>query len=864
MTVINDVLNEMKIGKTISGEDSMELEQAIKRGLDRNGILFLGSGFSYGGQNSNGELLKIGKDLSHEICRQIGIKETDDLTISSERYLSDPTCNKSLKEFIAFLSDEVRCTEVTEAQKVIASVPWQRIYTTNYDNAFEVASKCNGNIRISITIGNKRYVVGQNLDEAIIHINGSVLNLDENTFYDEFKITDSSYTRSGLLDSSWKELFDADLKRAGVIIFIGYSLQYDQELVRHIANLGIKDKCVFVDIDTISDDNEFKIQQYGTLYKIGTEGLAEQISAVRNVYVPREEKPHLEGFFRREKDQYYTEYQYTSADMIDLYVNGKLQIRYINQFGYCIHRNEKIIEVKELLQTNKIIVVESKLGNGKSVFLECLANRLVDEYDVYFVDNLDNMNEDLNYIFRCCDREVLLLIDDYGNYLPLLKNLGQSNVDNVKIVMTCRSSINGNLYYDLYEKYGFAEDEIGLISIDTLTDHDLTDLVKILNHNRVWGKYDTFNFSQKKKLLKKKYHAQVSNLFYLLLNSSEIKSQIEKILAEIKSKQGLFDFVLAQTINNICNLRFSYHDILEFTGLSDTLIRSYLAKKSSVKDVIIEGNQMFILNSSIYSQYLVKEANMHKDMLEMLARIFKKCSQNDDVTGKYFLQRRNMVSRSNILLLVRDESRKGEIDEKAILTYFDKIKNLPTATNNPFFWLQYGITAINLNMFALASTNFENAYANADQIEDFDTFQIDTHKARLLLCFEMNKNSTNKEEAMDVFSRAHELLYRCKDRGERLRYVLRQVEWYKQYFDYYKSIFDAENIAEYLKTAIGMLGKFEQYFKLIPKGKIAREVEKAYNSFFKLFEGTEYILQFERVNQLFNSKVGNSRREIRM
>lgn len=65
MTVINDVLNEMKIGKTISGEDSMELEQAIKRGLDRNGILFFGSGFSYGGQNSNGELLKIGKDLSH-------------------------------------------------------------------------------------------------------------------------------------------------------------------------------------------------------------------------------------------------------------------------------------------------------------------------------------------------------------------------------------------------------------------------------------------------------------------------------------------------------------------------------------------------------------------------------------------------------------------------------------------------------------------------------------------------------------------------------------------------------------------------------------------------------------------------------
>ena len=139
----------------------MEIEEAIKRGLDRNGILFLGSGFSFRGKNANGEKLKIGSDLSHAICRQIGIKATDDLTISSERYLSDPTCKKSLKEFIDFLSKEVYCTEVTEAQRMIASVPWRRIYTTNYDNAFEVASKENGNVRNSITIGNKRYEVNK-------------------------------------------------------------------------------------------------------------------------------------------------------------------------------------------------------------------------------------------------------------------------------------------------------------------------------------------------------------------------------------------------------------------------------------------------------------------------------------------------------------------------------------------------------------------------------------------------------------------------------------------------------------------------------------------------------------------------------
>ena len=842
----------------------MELEEAIKRALDKNGILFLGSGFSYGGQNGNGEPLKIGKDLSHEICRQIGIEETDDLTISSERYLSDPKCKKSLPEFIDFLSKEVICTAVSDAQMIIASIPWKRIYTTNYDNAFEIASSQNGRKRTSITIGNRRYLQNQNLDEAIIHINGSVLNLNQKTFYEEFKITDSSYTRSGLLESSWKELFDADLNRAGVIVFIGYSLQYDQELVRHIAQMGIEEKCVFIDIADIDKNQAFKIQMYGTLYKTGTEGLAEQISVVMGNYIPREKEVCLVGFTRRNRDNYYTEVQYTPVDMVDFYLNGNLQIKFINQIGYCIHREEKLKEVRDLLNDNKVIVVESKLGNGKSVFLECVANSLIDEYDIYNVENLDNMSEDLNYIFRCSDKEILLLIDDYGNYLSLLRTLGQAKAENVKIVMTCRSSINGNIYYDLFEKYGFEENEIKLINIDVLSDSDLTELVKMLNFNRLWGTLDTLNPSQKKKILRTRYKSQISSLFYILLNSKEIKGQIEKVINEIKTKQGLFDFVLAQTINNICKLRFTYQDILEFSGVSDTLIRNYLATKNSVRDVIVEGNQMFRLNSSIYSQYLVKETHMHQYMLDMLARIFQKCSQHDEVRGKYFQQRRNMISRSNILLLVRDESKRNEIDENAILSYFNKIKNLPTATNNPFFWLQYGITAINLNQFELASTNFENAYANADQIEDFDTFQIDTHRARLLLCSEMKENSTNKEEAMDVFMSAHELLVNCRDRGERLRYVLRQVEWYKKYFDYYKSIFSEEDINIFLNLAIAMLDKFKQYFQLVAPGKIVREVEKAYISFYNLFKNTGYILQFKSVNEVYNRKVSNPGYRIRI
>lgn len=197
----------------------MNLIDGIKKILDHNGILFLGSGFSTGGKNFNGQNMKTGAELSRAICRNLGIKESDNLSISSQRYIEDPKCKKSLAEFIEFLSKELVCTEISQDQKIIANLPWKRIYTTNYDNSFELASEECGYIRSSITITNKRYKPGRQLEQAIVHINGSILNLNEESFYDEFKITDENYTKAGLLESSWKKMFDSDFISAECIFY---------------------------------------------------------------------------------------------------------------------------------------------------------------------------------------------------------------------------------------------------------------------------------------------------------------------------------------------------------------------------------------------------------------------------------------------------------------------------------------------------------------------------------------------------------------------------------------------------------------------------------------------------------------------
>ncbi|MEY8378837.1 SIR2 family protein [Lachnospiraceae bacterium 56-18] len=832
----------------------MKLEEAIKYALDGEAILFLGAGFSYGGINKKGGEMKVGADLSHAICDDLGVPRSDNLTISSSRYLEDDEYKKGLSAFIDFLKAELECISTTNEQDIITKLPWKRVYTTNYDNIVEMSSRKQGILRSTITITNERYTPGRTLEQAIIHINGYINKLNEKTFFEEFKITDDNYNRDGLLQSSWRKLFEADLMREKTIIFIGYSLQYDQELVRCIANLNIKSKCMFIDIPTISADSEFKIKRYGELCKIGVSGFAKEIENISATYKPCKKVIELFGFEKKEIKSYYCEKGFSSVDVVDLLVKGELKTEYINQTGYCISRKDRINRIIRILEDKKIVILQSKLGNGKSVFLECLSNSLLEEYSVYFVKNIDNYIEDLQILQSTSDSKNVLLVDDYGYYIKLIKDLGENLPDNLKLVLTCRTAINLNLYYDLIDKYNYNENDIFIEDLDDMTDNEIYELIKLFNKNRFWGEFDRLNSSQKKKIIKRKYGANVSKIFYLLMNSEPIKKQIEIVMEVLEHKLALKEFVMAQAINSLCRLKFSYSDLCEFVHISDSLLRSYIMDQN-VREIIDVEKHRFILSSSIFAQYLVRQGGINNEMIEMLGRIYKECSENDEWNKKYIMQRKYLVSRSNIRLIFSPNKKLTDEEERKIFKYFDSIKNLPTATDNPFFWLQFGITSLNLKKYEIAKIHFDNAYANVNKMEDFDSYQIDTHYARLLLCFEMKTNRNCKDSALINFDNAHRLLFENSNVGIKLNYVLRQTELYKDYYDQYKNFMTDEEKQIFIKTALKMTDKFQQYFNIKELNEMPVEVSYAYRKYRQIFIGTEYEVNIKLLDTIFNKKV---------
>jgi len=164
--------------------DAQSLESVIARAHAGNTLLFIGAGFLLGSQNQTGTPIPLAKDLSKAICKLGGVEEDEDLAYSADYYLkyNDP------EELIGLLRRVFTILSTKEHHQSISCVDWRRVYTTNYDNCYELAAGVTGKVISPITIDDNP---AQNFRrrDICIHINGAIQLLDEYTLDGSFKLT---------------------------------------------------------------------------------------------------------------------------------------------------------------------------------------------------------------------------------------------------------------------------------------------------------------------------------------------------------------------------------------------------------------------------------------------------------------------------------------------------------------------------------------------------------------------------------------------------------------------------------------------------------------------------------------------------
>ena len=405
----------------------MEIREAIIHALDGDAILFIGSGFSLGAINEGDKKFETATPLAHKLLTECDFEEkdfTNDLGIASRIYQS----TKSEIDLIEFLRKEYTAIDVTPEQEIIAQISWQRIYTTNYDNVFELACEKNKKKIQSVTLSDRPNDF-KNKSNLCIHINGDIKRLTQEKLNSEFKLTNISYLTEDFNKSEWLTLFRSDLQTAKSIIFIGYSMQYDLDLQRIVyLTPHLIDKTFFIISEQASKTEQMLIKTFGEPLPIGVKKFTEHINEIKKNHVHTTKLPDSYLCFSRPKIKDFPS-SILDIDEFNLLVRGEYNIDNLyystinpTDFVYSIHRSKHEEVIKLIKAGVQNILIHSDLGNGKSIFITTLTAFLSKEgYNVFkFNKYYATYNREIEQISQK-EVQYILVFDYYMSYIDYLK-----------------------------------------------------------------------------------------------------------------------------------------------------------------------------------------------------------------------------------------------------------------------------------------------------------------------------------------------------------------------------------------------------------------------------------------------------------
>jgi hypothetical protein len=450
----------------------MTLESALEHALDGECALFLGSGFCWGLKDYEGRNLPTGAEFARELSLLAPLGDIDDLAIASQGYLSKFS-DYHLAELIR---GRFTVAAVSTEHELILSLPWTRIYTTNYDDAAEVAC---GRLRKpvrSVTLSDHLKDMPSSAT-LCIHINGFVRNIKNSLINSQIQLTNESYLSSSFDRTAWAAHFRSDILSSRAIIFVGYSL-YDLDVARILYSAETTSfKTFFV----VAPDPDIKVRtklsSLGQVHGIGVSGLAHLIHAVQNSgYVPKRRPPLLSSLESLPPPREAGISRLRDEHVYSLLFNGECQFPLIwlarsinNGKPYLIERNEARVACEYIRSGHGVVLLHGDLGNGKTTLSYSIAATLGSEgWTPYMVRSSGNvLLADVARVLTVDNPKVLLVFDSCYDYIEEIRHIATNFAGRVSLLLLARTAVHEMRCVQLVEALGGAEfDELDINKID--------------------------------------------------------------------------------------------------------------------------------------------------------------------------------------------------------------------------------------------------------------------------------------------------------------------------------------------------------------------------------------------------------------
>lgn len=802
---------------------NLKIEYFVEKILEGNCMLFLGSGFSVGATNLFDTEMPIGRSLSDLLDIDTNENNDGDLEEAAENYIEmfgEIGLAQKLRNLFT-----VKTT--SDAQNTICKCKWRRIYTTNYDDVVEniTAKEKKPFVPVTLSSPAEDYTNKRNI---VVHLNGSISNLSSNTLSSEFKLTSASYLTQQFQNSSWRKLFEYDIKDSDLIVFVGFSLRYDLDIKKLLwEDSDTKRKCVFIMKDDEPQQNVKKASRYGSVFSIGVDTFAkviEDVKRTRPVEVTRLQRPFL--CFKTPSVLKDTVSKIPDASIVDMFLYGKVNDLYLQRscdhpdsLHYYINRTAIGLVVKSLDNGTKDILVHSDLGNGKSLFIKGLVYGLLKNgYKVYVYEKFyASLHTEIEQICESGDPTTVFIVENYNANRNILEAI-QTYRSKQRLIVSERTVTN-DMYYDWL--HSLINRDLYEVDINRLEDAELDECVIILNQFGLWRKFSNYRDDQKEEYLIVNCKRSFRLILLAVINSTDIRQRIAQEISTIKQDVEIYQALVLMLVSNLLDWNISLDDISFALGGTIKGNASF-RHNPVVKEYVDFGSAELKVKSSILSEVIlthIMDVNIVRETLVKAFKNFDKYSE-DTIYRKYMI---TILSYANLQRVFNKEE--GDVFNGNIVTLFEDIRSCKFCANNPHYWLQYAIAKLGEQKYEEAKLYFDSAYALAKHRAGFDTYQIDNHFARYLL--EDVIFSDVDDEFMKAFKQAHAILTDRSHQKDTKYYPFKVARLYLPFYEKFKKWMSKKELAQFGLACHQIESMIESYKNAIPYYRTKHEVKEA-------------------------------------
>ena len=699
-------------------------------------ILFLGAGFSAQATNTRGEEIKDVSALIGYLLDKVDITSSNgyDLDTAAEEFQKVHGDEAT----VVALHSNFRTKAYTKDQATIVTQPWRRIYTTNYDDVIETI--CSDN-RKPITTPSVNDPVSQPMPGTtqLLHIYGDISKASADEFATTFLLTERQRDNSPFLKSPWMRAFYDDVLAASSLIFVGFSLT-DIDIRRLLGLMPpeVIKKIHFVIRPDTKQPIITRMSKFGTPHPIGLSALAAHLGTKR----PGAPVRSCTALPIAMQEMFFTPKRAAAISALDierLFISGSLDLEKLSQAdisaqpaAYTISRSKHAYNRAGNNASGTMpILVNSDIGNGKTIFAYQIGYQYTQKgYRIFKLQREpDNIGDVLAYL-QTLDGPALLIFDDVMRFPKLPRAILEMKRSNIVILATVRTS-----FLDTSEsavKSRLANVTSVQIDLDSPQREEMQRIVDYLTTNGLLGKYSDLSASEKLNFVERTCGGQLRDIVLSLYETGALHTKVEELLVNIQKldKGGqdlvIFSAVLTQAGYQDLSGVWLLSSLLDYSGAFEDLRASL--KKHELGNLVRIDQGGLSVRSPALAEFILKRVFNLETILDVVKRALT--SVHNDFGSEDDLVR---MAKGLLKFSVYGRIIKSDRENAIIERFYDECRLLSFAADDPLFWVQRSICTMNDKQFDISFRFIENAYGLARRRTNWDTYQIDTHKARVLL-----------------------------------------------------------------------------------------------------------------------------------